>query len=217
MLTEKGLKIIHECSTYAAMAHDVQFRKAQRTPYISHPARVANLVALCPYMHDTLILFNNEELVSIAISVAWLHDVLEDCKADGLPYSIRNHCSNFKVFLTQNKDIDSDIGQQILEGVEYLTFNGNKKNYQDKINYYNEIANKAPLYVSLIKIYDRIDNLVTACNFSKEGFAHYIMDTDTIIKIIGEPIKTNNQYVYDFIVNLVKKSKMTYLAKYSDC
>ena len=53
--------------TAATKAHQKQFRKDGKTPYIVHPARVADRVKFFGGSH-------------IGIIAAWLHDVMEDCE-----------------------------------------------------------------------------------------------------------------------------------------
>jgi (p)ppGpp synthase/HD superfamily hydrolase len=55
------LLVIKSAADHASRAHKGQFRKDQKTPYITHPARVAGLVGI----------FNGSHMAVIA---AWLHD-----------------------------------------------------------------------------------------------------------------------------------------------
>jgi (p)ppGpp synthase/HD superfamily hydrolase len=57
---------IHLAKTAATKAHQNQFRKDGKTPYIVHPERVADRVKSFGGNH-------------IGIIAAWLHDVMEDC------------------------------------------------------------------------------------------------------------------------------------------
>lgn len=52
-------------STFAAKAHDCQFRKYTFEPYIEHPRAVASLVRSVPHTEEQ-------------IAAAWLHDTVED-------------------------------------------------------------------------------------------------------------------------------------------
>ena len=78
------MKVIQLCSDYAAIAHNGQFRKDKKTPYITHPARVANL-------------FENQYSYRYQyVAAAWLHDVMEDCSLImGLP--VKPKCFNFRI------------------------------------------------------------------------------------------------------------------------
>ena len=68
-MTQKNLW--HEAAAMAARAHRNQKRKDGRTPYFSHPARVALTVAVKFGCTDEKVL-----------TAALLHDVLEDTRAD---------------------------------------------------------------------------------------------------------------------------------------
>ena len=52
---------------FATEAHKEQYRKDRTTPYITHPAAVANLLKEVPIYDENI------------IAAAWLHDVIEDC------------------------------------------------------------------------------------------------------------------------------------------
>ena len=53
--------------TFAEKAHEGQFRKGTKRPYIVHPMEVGEIVAT---------LTSDEEIISAAL----LHDTIEDCK-----------------------------------------------------------------------------------------------------------------------------------------
>lgn len=71
MLNEKLMQAI----TYATIKHDGQKRKVDRTPYISHPYRVAMTLKAAGYENDVVI-------------AGLLHDVVED--TDGTLVEIKN-------------------------------------------------------------------------------------------------------------------------------
>ena len=60
---------IKTAADHASRAHKGQLRKDRKTPYITHPARVAALVGMFDGSH-------------VAIISAWLHDVYEDCSPE---------------------------------------------------------------------------------------------------------------------------------------
>ena len=59
--------MIDEAIEFATRAHDGQFRKGTRRPYIVHPVEVADIVAT---------MTKDEEIISAAV----LHDTIEDCE-----------------------------------------------------------------------------------------------------------------------------------------
>ncbi|USN98133.1 MAG: bifunctional (p)ppGpp synthetase/guanosine-3',5'-bis(diphosphate) 3'-pyrophosphohydrolase [Phycisphaeraceae bacterium] len=58
-------------ASFAATAHEGQFRRDGRTPYAAHPSRVAMTVAAVFGCID-----------DEALAIAWLHDVIEDTTTD---------------------------------------------------------------------------------------------------------------------------------------
>lgn len=58
--------MIDKAIAFAAKAHEGQFRKGTKRPYIVHPMEVGNIVSL---------MTEDEEVISAAI----LHDTIEDC------------------------------------------------------------------------------------------------------------------------------------------
>ncbi len=58
--------MISEAMEFAAKAHEGQFRKGTRRPYIVHPREVAKIVST---------ITDDEEVISAAV----LHDTIEDC------------------------------------------------------------------------------------------------------------------------------------------
>lgn len=59
--------MIDEAIEFAARAHEGQFRKGTKRPYIVHPIEVADIVAT---------MTQNEEVICAAV----LHDTIEDCE-----------------------------------------------------------------------------------------------------------------------------------------
>ena len=59
--------MIEEARSFAEKAHEGQFRKGTKRPYIVHPQEVAKIAAT---------MTDEEEI----ISAAWLHDTLEDSR-----------------------------------------------------------------------------------------------------------------------------------------
>ena len=58
--------MISEAMEFAAKAHEGQFRKGTRRPYIVHPREVSAIVST---------MTDDEEIISAAV----LHDTIEDC------------------------------------------------------------------------------------------------------------------------------------------
>ena len=64
---EKKGQMVARAIAFAKKAHDGQFRKGTKRPYIVHPMEVGEIVAT---------LTSDEEIISAAL----LHDTIEDCK-----------------------------------------------------------------------------------------------------------------------------------------
>ena len=64
---EKKGQMVAQAIAFAKKAHEGQFRKGTRRPYIVHPMEVGEIVAT---------LTSDEEIISAAL----LHDTIEDCK-----------------------------------------------------------------------------------------------------------------------------------------
>jgi guanosine-3',5'-bis(diphosphate) 3'-pyrophosphohydrolase len=153
---------INIVSAAAARAHDQKFRKDGNTPYIVHPARVATLAKHFGGDH-------------IAIIAAWVHDVFEDCNSD--------ICNEVKSIIHKLPLQREDIAK-IHEVITALT----KKNDIPKDEQMTESLNRilnAPQEAVLIKICDRIDNLIDAQGRDKEFKIKYYKEAEVIGKILG--------------------------------
>ena len=62
-----GYAMIDDAIEFATKAHEGQFRKGTRRPYIVHPIEVADIVSA---------MTNDEEVICAAV----LHDTIEDCR-----------------------------------------------------------------------------------------------------------------------------------------
>lgn len=141
-----SLEMIARCAEVATRYHvfeakDVknEFRKDGVTPFIVHPARVAGLVGE---------MWNDP----IAISAAWLLDVLEDCDVT------RKELWNDLV----EEGVDSGFAHNVLEIVGALTKPQDMDRY-GKINSTLEKIGKLPYYLKrdalVVKMADVTDNM----------------------------------------------------------
>lgn len=64
---KRGMNMIDRATEFAAKAHEGQFRKGTRRPYIVHPIEVKEIVSK---------MTRDEEVISAAV----LHDTIEDCR-----------------------------------------------------------------------------------------------------------------------------------------
>jgi (p)ppGpp synthase/HD superfamily hydrolase len=147
----------------ANRAHRGQFRKDGKTPYILHPQRVAERVKFFGGDHRGII-------------AAWLHDVMEDCdggaavvrdtlQKTGLPLEERNEIFGIVSALTKNPAIA-----------------GKSERLADTL----ERINQAPCQAILIKLCDRMDNLVDARDQGPEFLSVYLRCSDQLIDALSE-------------------------------
>jgi (p)ppGpp synthase/HD superfamily hydrolase len=147
----------------AVFAHRLQFRKNGVTPYIVHPANVAQLVSIYdPGNYNAMI-------------VAWFHDVLEDCGQEGREL--------FGAFI-----IDAPMHHTdktiIYNAVEALTKNdnivGRTPKWEDCIH--RLFDSNTPRIARIVKICDRMDNLMDMNGFT-DGFKRiYHTETDMLLE-----------------------------------
>lgn len=135
----------------AERVHTGQVRKSKNdvpVPYISHPLRVARILA------DEWKRTDAE-----TIATALMHDVIEDCQ----PPESREH-------LTQ--EIRQAFGNEAESAVWTLTKpepGPMEVRYARDARYFSELR-KAPEWVRLVKCADRVDNLRDACAWGDRDF-----------------------------------------------
>ncbi len=153
------MAVIKTAADHASQAHKSQLRKDRRTPYITHPARVAALVGM----------FNGSH---VAIVSAWLHDVYEDCT----PEWIRRT----DVFI-RDLPLSSDEKGDITAIVDALTKKNTIKGKAARLsNSLDRILN-APPEATLVKLCDRIDNLLDSADRNGGFTRRYRASTDEVI------------------------------------
>jgi len=133
------LAAIHIVSSVATRAHAGHYRKDGVTPFIVHPARVASLVAHFGGDH-------------IAILSAWLHDVFEDCDVEACSRTLN---------AIGTIPLPADDIQKVKTIVQSLTKNPDLPKDEQIPDSLGRIL-QAPPEAVLVKICDRIDNLVEA-------------------------------------------------------
>jgi guanosine-3',5'-bis(diphosphate) 3'-pyrophosphohydrolase len=120
----------HEAASMAARAHRNQLRKDKRTPYFSHPVRVALTVAVKFNCTDDKV-----------IAAALLHDILEDTRAD-------------------YDDLLERFGQEIADIVAALSKDTRLVEPERERRYYDELADapwQAKL-IKLADVYDNLSD-----------------------------------------------------------
>lgn len=165
MIPLKYIQSIKIATEVAFASHKDQKRKHAETPYVIHPARVSQLV----------LMYNTSEYLG-AIT-AWLHDVIEDCGPVGQTL-FENGLK--KMPLTEQEK------SKIVSGVYALTKDDSilprQRKWDDAILRVMDI--NAPKFVKLVKICDRIDNLMDLNGFTKEFVVIYLAETNQLIDIL---------------------------------
>ena len=162
----KHIEAIRLAAHAATIAHRNQKRKNERTPYIVHPATVSQLV----------LLYDNE--CYLGVISAWMHDVLEDCGEEG-----ERIFNELIVDLRMKNLLTNDESHQVMDAVEALTKNDNIHPRSAKMaDCVDRLVDPStPRFAVLVKICDRIDNLMDMDGF-KPGFVRiYMSETDQLI------------------------------------
>lgn len=144
---------------HASRAHKGQLRKDRRTPYITHPARVAALVGMFHGSH-------------VAIISAWLHDVYEDCT----PYWI-TETDGFIAALPLPEDDRADISVIVDALTKKNTIKGKAARLANSLDRILD----APPEATLVKLCDRIDNLLDSGDRNGKFTKRYLASTDDLI------------------------------------
>ena len=159
--------IIAKAAAFAKKAHLGQERKFIKQPYFAHPERVAHQVSLHP--------FHTGEMVA----ASYLHDVVEDC---GVTLST----------------IRVEFGDQIADLVAWLTnpSKGSKAPRAERKWIDRQHIKAAPREAKIIKIADRLDNLMGLCD--KDGvflapldfMELYVAESKLLLTALAENEKT---------------------------
>lgn len=129
------MNMVEQAADLARRAHAGQLRKwSEGVPYIVHPERVANKVAML------------QGATEIDVAAAWLHDVIEDCGPE------------FKVEIQNNFPLDVyALVQELTFPTEGAEWAGKPRAEKNKVRFAHmrKISNRA----KRIKMVDRWDNL----------------------------------------------------------
>jgi (p)ppGpp synthase/HD superfamily hydrolase len=153
------LAIIKAAADHASQAHKGQLRKDRRTPYITHPARVAALTGMLGGSHG-------------AVVSAWLHDVYEDCTPDWIR---KTDLFIAALPLPEAERVD------ISGIVESLTKKNTIKGKAARLSNSLDRIIDAPPEATLVKICDRIDNLLDSADRNGRFTKRYLASTDEVI------------------------------------
>ncbi|MFA4859415.1 HD domain-containing protein [Methanoregula sp.] len=153
------LLVIKTAADHASRAHKGQMRKDRRTPYITHPARVAGLVGT----------FNGSH---VAIIAAWLHDVYEDCSPEWLIKTDE---------LIESLPLPADERREIAAIVDAMTKRNTIYGKTARLSDSLDRILDAPPEATLVKLCDRIDNLLDSADRNGRFTKRYLASTDVVI------------------------------------
>ncbi len=139
---------------FAVKAHHGQHRKWTNEPYVMHPIRVAQTVRLAMNRPGT-----PEEDVEVAVMIALLHDVVEDCGV---------HLESLKML----------FGERVMLGVGFLTkppdSAGNRATRKEIVR---ATIEQAPNYVKTVKAADILDNLQDIVTYDENFGPRFVKET----------------------------------------
>ncbi len=147
---------VHRAAAIAARAHEGQYRKDQTTPYIAHPARVAGLVAS----------FGGDYR---EITAAWLHDVIEETK----------HGETTVAYGLSSLNLPGDDAILIYQMITALTRDRSLTDDAQLLDSLDRIL-QAPPGATLIKICDRIDNVLDMSTMDGD-LGHYVRGSAVVL------------------------------------
>jgi (p)ppGpp synthase/HD superfamily hydrolase len=182
------LLVIKSAADHASRAHRGQFRKDRRTPYITHPARVAGLVGT----------FNGSH---VAIIAAWLHDVYEDCSPEWLLKTDK---------LIAGLPLPDDDREDIAAIVDALTKKNTIPGKAARLSDSLDRILDAPQEATLVKLCDRIDNLLDSADRNGGFTKRYLVSTDEVIDKLSVRASL---YGYDAALDILVQIRNSNLKK----
>jgi (p)ppGpp synthase/HD superfamily hydrolase len=147
----------------AARAHHGQVRKNGKTPFIVHPKRVAERVKFFGGDH-------------IGIIAAWLHDVMEDC----------DEGESIVLDTLRDLELPQPERDEIFDIVSALTKDNTIQGKSERQAETLTRINQAPPQAILIKLCDRMDNLIDAWDRDTTFLSIYLALTDQLIATLSE-------------------------------
>lgn len=132
-----GKELIDKAKNFATFKHDRQFRKFGKIPYITHPAKVAEIV-------DQI--GGGPEMVA----ASWLHDVVEECGVsfDELHEKFGRVVAYLVKELTNPSDLDkSKKGQYLLDKMNTMSSDALTVKLADRLSNVSDFATANPIFV----------------------------------------------------------------------
>ena len=168
---------IEKALEFATQAHKGQLRKGGQ-PYIVHPIRVAENVKR----------FKESSDLDMLIAAAYLHDTIED--------------TNITYY-----DIVKEFGPGIASIVLELTTDEDMKNELGKKRYLQIKLKNMSSWALVIKLCDRLDNVIDLKNCNTEFRNKYIDETNDILDYLekNRELSKTHKTIINEIKNELKK------------
>lgn len=174
-----------EIQDFVKKAHEGQLRKDGKTPYYTHPFRVADLVKkfLDKGCYDFSALCSAGEM----IAAAYLHDVLEDTPIT-------------------REALEKKYGNLIAYYVWWLTNQKEKAKRTTQKRMDRERLSGAPKEVKIVKLCDRLDNLTDIVNYPDIEFQKlYAEESLLLVGVLQSANPYLAQRVQHAAVEILKK------------
>lgn len=143
---------------YARKAHAGQTRADGKTPYVSHPIRVAQNVER----------FKKSKNLDALIAAAYLHDTIEDTD-------------------TTHEDLEKMFGGLVASLVKELTSDKDEVKRQGKTEYLQKKMAGMTSYALVIKLADRLDNVQDIATAKSPSWRKkYKRETEKILSYIEQ-------------------------------
>lgn len=165
MMEPWQIHAVHRTAAIAAQAHDGQYRKDGTTPYITHPARVAGMVAAFGGGYRE-------------IAAAWLHDLVEDTR----------HGETTVAYGLSSLKLPGDDAILIYQMITALTKDRTLSDDDQLLDSLDRIL-QAPPGATLIKICDRIDNVLDMKDLDGD-LGHYVRGSVVVLtRLFGRAVE----------------------------
>ena len=149
---ELGKKVYVEAIEFAKTAHEGQFRTFSMAPYFTHPVRVATLVMK----------FKQSHAIDDLVVAALLHDTVEDTD-------------------TTLRSIELRFNPRVAGLVAELTSDKDKQKQMGKSAYLSEKVLEMSSWALVIKLCDRLDNVMDFIYAPDKFVARYSQETENIL------------------------------------
>lgn len=161
----------HAAMLFASEKHKTQTRRYTFDPYIIHPGEVAGIVATSREYEECSI--------STMVSVAWLHDVMEDCDVS-------------------SEELRSRFGLQVAQGVLLLSDLAMGSRAERKAATRSRLKD-APAWVNTIKCADIISNARTIRLHAPQFAITYCAETKALLKVMKRVDVVMHQLALDAV------------------